>query len=244
MFSKTDNILNHILKQVIYKIKVNYGTFIGLIFFQLFGVFISLNGLSSGGDGIFNYKVITGDGILVLSFIWMVSLAATLTRKLLIDMDFVFPGNRNTSNLSNLIILFIGSAYAAVSAQLATYVMKSIMYFSYVNSEVLVGKPMITAIALFEGIYMAFLYSLMFSIVTYFIGVLCQRYKFAMAIIPVVLIIGCIPIIKINPEYISAIGKFFFWESNVGLFSIKTIGTSAIFFCMGSFVYNRLEVRR
>ncbi|RKQ33280.1 hypothetical protein [Oceanobacillus halophilus] len=235
-------------KQSVYKVKANLSMYSSLIVIQLLALLFSLGGTGTMGTSSVGYNGITirlfsADIVIVFTMIWGFITAIMLTTKAYKEDEFIFVTNRLTSNLSNIIFLFVASIFSGITAVLSGYLLKVIM-FSFFNYEFLHAGTSSEFGIFISGLLTTILYVFMFSSFGYLIGTVVQLSKMFIIIVPVVIIGGVYLLSRINQDVILDIGSFYFLESNFFIALTKIILTAGICFLAAIFISNRLEVRK
>jgi len=249
MFLTETNLMTVAKTQYRYKIKANAGMFVILIAVQLLAFLLSLNGgvgASSGGsDGItYNIKYISGDIIIVLTLFWALSIGIS-TAGSGFKMDFTFISNRVSSHLSSIAFLLTAAVVGGVTATLCGILLRVVMYYTQAGVDTGSGF-WIAPLSLLTGIFATILYAVLTSSIGYFAGMLVQRNRVFIVLLPV-LFFGTLFVEARSTSQvqtlISAI-EFFSKESSHALFALKAILVSALLYGCVILFSNRMEVRK
>ncbi len=236
-------------KQVQFKLHAYSGVFFSLVIVQLIGFLFSFNGsgMSGGGNSQFRYEIqyISGDVIVFFTMMWAFITAILTTTKAYRYDDFVFITNRMTSNLSNIIFLFISSLIASILAFLTSFVMKVVVYFS-ASTEYMLLLDSVTIKQIVFGIIGTCLYLFLLMGIGYFIGVLVQVHKSFILWISVLVIAALFYQEQSgrSDTFIGDVVTQFTMEANLFVFAIKVVLTTSLLFGGAMFITNRMEVGR
>jgi hypothetical protein len=242
----TANLMETVKKQFIFKLKANIDAFSSLVGIQFLAILFSLGGsssyMSSSENLHMQIKYYSADVVIVFTMIWALVTAITITTKPYRNQDFTFVTNRLSSSLSNILFLLAGSLLGAVTAILSRYVTQVIGYFGF--NENLYSAP-ISIGEIFLGISMSLIYIFCISSIGYLIGTLVQVNKLFSVVVPV-LVIGSLFLDAMmgREPFLIKLFQFYVMESSVVFFTLKMIGTSAVFFLASISILNRMEVRR
>ncbi|MBU8879952.1 hypothetical protein BGM26_13285 [Bacillus sp. FJAT-29790] len=233
-------------KQCAYKRKANIDSFSSLVMIQMIAILFSFGGSgmmgSSSGNMTIDVKYYSADIVIAFTMIWSLVTAITITTKPYRNQDFTFVTNRMSSSLANIFFLLIASIIGAITASLASYLLRALGYLLF--DYQFYGHPFLLK-ELILGIFITFLYVFCISSIGYLIGTLVQVNKIFIGVIPVLVIGSSILDSSMQREpFIANVFQFFFMESSIGLFIFKIVITAAIFFIASISILNRMEVRR
>ncbi|NLZ39071.1 MAG: hypothetical protein GX893_05625 [Firmicutes bacterium] len=245
MSLSTVNLLTNARRQFNYKLKANAGLFVSLLAVQMLAALLSANGTVSIGWGTGNsvayLRLISGDVIIIFSLLWAFTAGLTVAANAQ-RYDFVFVTNRLSSNLSSMAVLFILSAGGGVSATLCGILLRA---FLIITKDGFIFTN-ISPYVLLIGICSAVLYSLLFSAVGYFLGILAQRNK-AYAILLPALFLGLLFVEARSvggTRHILSVIHFFIRESSLLIFALKILLTVALLYGAAILIASKMEVRQ
>lgn len=251
MMSLTDPSLAAVVrKQIQFKMKSCIGMFSTLVILQLLALLFSLggSGMLGGSRSMISYEInyYSIDILVVFTILWAFINAILIKTKAYREDDFAFVTNRMSSNLSNIVFLFIGSIVGGITATLSGYLLRIAIYFLFDdNQQVIYSSTGYNLMELLVGTIAMILLIFLFSSLGYIIGTLVHLHKAFTYIVPVV-ILGFIFLVEVSTEFhvLMEIGKFYFGEDSFWLFGGKAIITLALFFAGSMMISNRLEVRQ
>ncbi|WP_210364192.1 hypothetical protein [Bacillus sp. REN3] len=235
-------------KQVRLKLKSYRGMFTSLMIVQILAILISLSGEANQGGSIDNFeydlRYYSGNMILAFTMIWAFISAIIMTTKAYRFDDYAFIANRLTSHIANVLFLIVASITGGMTTLFSTQVLKVIGLLKldrdYLSSMVL-SVPEFMA-----GLAATILYLFLFTAFGYLAGMLVQKNKLFLLLLPAVFF-GSIFIeafIPEQPALIPDISKFFGGETSFWLFTLKVLLVSSITFGIAIFTTNRTEVRQ
>ncbi|NLZ93323.1 MAG: hypothetical protein GX922_04810 [Firmicutes bacterium] len=245
MSLSTINLFTNVKRQLNYKLKANAGILFSLVAVQLLAALLSYNGTVSigwgSGTSFISLRLVSGDIIIIFSLIWAFTagliVAANSQR-----YDFVFVTNRLSSNLSSVAVLFILSVGGGVSATLCGILLR--VYLLLNNNSI--SSTYLSPYILLIGICSAVLYSLLFSAIGYFLGILSQRNK-AYAVLLPALFFGLLFVEARSvgsTRHILSVIYFFIKESSLLIFALKILLAVALLYSAVILIANRMEVRQ
>ncbi|WP_217587229.1 hypothetical protein [Lentibacillus saliphilus] len=237
-----------VMKQYQYKLKAYYQVFNSMVILQVIALLFSTGGIMfRGGRGFgldISLNTYTADMIIIFTFLWAFINAITITTKAYREDDFIFVTNRQTQHLSNMLFLITASVIGGVTAVLVGY-LNDIIFFFTTDPKTFAGySELITPFDVLTGVVATSLYVLMFCAAGYLVGVIIQLNRIFTVIIPV-LIIGFLIVggqtegIPVNVR----IYLFYVGETDVLLFMLKSLVTSALIFAGSFFLLRNKEVR-
>lgn len=245
------NLLALVRKQFIYKWKTNTGFFISLIIVQLLALCLSLNGTQTTGMGSqwlhITFMTATGDLIIVFTMIWCLFIAGALLTADRRNSDFYHVSNRLSSNLANTLFLLSASIAGAISAVLASVLLR-VVYYGVHGMQMLNGGEAFSLPPryLLLGVIVTAAYLWLLSSIGYLFEAIIQFHRIFNILIPVV-IIGCLFFFNMRYQSAGFIGQlwdFYTGENNLWLFMLKSLLTAALIFAATALMTNRMEVRR
>jgi|LSQX01.3.fsa_nt_gb hypothetical protein len=240
------SLFDTVKKQFLFKVKANIDFYSSLITMQVFGIFFAFAGISYGSTSgwlsvtIHYYSV---NAVIAFTVFWGFVTGVTILTKQYTDTDFIFITNRVSSTLSNILFLAATSLLGSVTAMLSKYLLLFASLYIF-NEHIVLGDIMSAGDFLF-GTAIAFLYVFLSCAVGYLIGTLVQINRIFIILIPA-LIIGSLILDGIQGRlpFVLKIYEFYFYESSVVLFILKTILTSAFCYIASLVILNRMEVRK
>ncbi len=242
----TANLAGTVKKQYFFKLRANYDAFSSLLGIQLLAIFISLGGansfFSSSYTTVLQIRYFSADIIIGFSMLWAFVTGITITTKPYRNHDFTFVTNRLSSSLSNILFLLTASIIGGMTAMLARN-LPLLMRYLFFDDTIYIMKLTVSDFLL--GTVVAIVYLFGVSAIGYFVGTLVQISKLFVVFIPALFIGLLILSTTISGEpFIVDIFEFYIMESSLGLFLLKMILTTAIFFIVSISMLNRMEVRR
>ncbi len=249
MSSTKNSLLETVKKQYMFKLRLYINLFISLIVVQVIAILFSSGGVGSHGTstGNINFfeKTFSSDIIIVFSLMWAFFAAVLLTTRDYRDMDFVFIGNRVSSNISNMVFLATASLVAGFTAVLGGVLPRVILYYSLGPHHILSDNYFLSLGDLSLAVLATFLYLILICALGYFCGMLVQLSKAFVVIIPA-LFFGTLITASAREEahLVDYVFNFFVEESSLSLFLVKVIFTAAVLFGSSLLMSNRLEVRK
>ncbi|MBM7604197.1 hypothetical protein JOC75_002170 [Metabacillus crassostreae] len=248
MFLTEVKLWDIVKKQTHYKLNANLSVFSSLLLIQVVGILLSTNGsgntsMGFNGDSI-NISFLTGDLIIIFTIIWAFISAIIITTKAYRNDDFIFISNRLSSNLSNILFLILASIVGGVTSILSGILLKVILLFVLKNDYTL--GTLISFQELLLGMFVSFLYIILFAAIGYFVGMVIQISKWFSILIPTLLIGNSIVSANQGKEefLVAEVFRFFAQESSLLLFFAKVIFTSSILFFFSVILSNKMEVRK
>lgn len=236
---------NVIKKQVKFKVKSYTGIFQSLVVLQLLGILFSTIGTASmsESDSFFSMTVdfyATGP-ILGMTAFWLFINTLLLTTTAYREDDFTFVTSRLSRLWANIIFLILLSVVGAVSAYLATNVLK--LYLFIQNNE-LVMEDLLSITSLITGLLGLIGYLVLVSAIAYAIGSIVQRNKVIAILISIgFIMLGTLMLQFQLEEIITQVQRFFTHETNIALFWLKIIITSSALFLLSWSLSRNSEVR-
>ena len=235
-------------KQFRFKMKSYRGMFTSLMMLQIIGILFSLGGEGGGGGGsdTFSYDMNYYSGNIILAFmmIWAFISAIVVTTQAYRFDDYSFVANRLSSHLSNILFLGWASVIGGVSFVLASQSLKLAILFQK-DREFIESQP-ITMPQMAEGLAATILYLFLFTALGYLVGMLVQRNKAFIIILPALLFGSLFLNVFLASEstLVIDIGQIFVRETSILLFMLKVLLTSALAYAISVWISNSLEVRK
>ena len=235
-------------KQFRFKMKSYRGMFTSLMMLQIIGILFSLGGEGGGGGGseTFSYDMNYYSGNIILAFmmIWAFISAIVVTTQAYRFDDYSFVANRLSSHLSNILFLGWASVIGGVTFVLASQSLKLAILFQK-DREFIESQP-ITMLQMAEGLAATILYLFLFTALGYLAGMLVQRNKAFIIILPALLFGSLFLNVFLASEstLVIDIGQIFVRETSILLFMLKVLLTSALAYAISVWVSNSLEVRK
>jgi hypothetical protein len=235
-------------KQFRFKLKSYRGVFTSLMMLQIIGILFSLGGEGGGGGGseTFSYDSNYYSGNLILAFmmIWAFISAIVITTQAYRFDDYSFVANRLSSHLSNILFLAWASIIGGVTFLLASQSLKLALLFQK-DREFIESQPM-TVLQTGEGLGATILYLLLFTAIGYLVGMLVQRNRIFMIVLPA-LLFGSIfmnVLLESQSTLVIDIGQIFVGETSFLLFLVKVLLASSLLYGAAAWISNSLEVRK
>ncbi|WP_226086844.1 hypothetical protein [Mesobacillus sp. S13] len=235
-------------KQFRFKLKSYRGVFTSLMMLQVIGLLFSLGGEggSGGGSETFSYDTnyYSGNFILAFMMIWAFISAIVVTTQAYRYDDYSFVANRLSSHLSNILFLGWASIIGGVTFLLASQSLKLAILFQQ-NREFIESQPM-TVLQMGEGLGATILYLFLFTALGYLVGMLVQRNRIFMIILPALLFGSIFMNVLLESEstLVIDIGQIFVRETSFVLFLIKVLLASSLLYGVAAWISNSLEVRK
>jgi hypothetical protein len=235
-------------KQLRFKMKSYRGMFTSLMMLQIIGILFSLGGEGGGGGGSdsLSYSMNNYSGNMLLAFmmIWAFISAIVVTTQAYRFDDYSFVANRLSSHLSNILFLGWASVIGGVTFLLASQSVKLAMLFQK-DREFIESQPM-SMLQMTEGLAATILYLFLFTALGYLVGMLVQRSKAFIIILPALLFGSLFLNVFLASEstLVIDIGQIFVRETSFMLFLLKVLLTSAIAYGISAWISNGLEVRK
>ncbi len=235
-------------KQFRFKMKSYRGMFTSLMMLQIIGILFSLGGEGGGGGGseTFSYDMNYYSGNIILAFmmIWAFISAIVVTTQAYRFDDYSFVANRLSSHLSNILFLGWASVIGGVTFVLASQSLKLAILFQK-DREFIESQP-ITMLQMAEGLTATILYLFLFTALGYLVGMLVQRNKAFIIILPALFFGSLFLNVFLASEstLVIDIGQIFVRETSFLLFMLKVLLTSALAYAISVWVSNSLEVRK
>lgn len=235
-------------KQFRFKLKSYRGMFTSLMMLQIIGILFSLGGEGGGGGGSdsFSYemKYYSGSFILAFMMIWAFLSAIIVTTQAYRFDDYAFVANRMSSNLANILFLGWASIIGGVTFLLASQSLK--LSVLILQEQDYIVSQRLSMLQMAEGLVGIILYLFLFTALGYLVGMLVQRNKIFILLLPA-LLFGSLFINVIfasESSLLIEVGRIFVKETSFLLFLLKVLFTSAVAFGSAIFLSNNLEVRK
>ncbi|TQR18871.1 hypothetical protein [Psychrobacillus soli] len=243
MFLSNSTLGEVVWTQLKFKMNAYLGAVVSLIFVQIIGLIVSMNGNSSTGSGVDNtsFTIITISSDVVFAFvgIWAVFVGKLFTTKAYRYDDFSFVATRLSSNLANFSVLCLMSIFAGVTTFLSNYILRVVLLLvsdvDYVKSVSIFEDPIGTIVNLSIMIILI----LTISAGGYLWGMLVQIHK-AFTYLLILLIITLL-VTKTGQTILQYV---FIENESIVFLIVKLIALSLVFFLLAILCSNRLEVRR
>jgi len=243
MMFLSNRTLGEVVKvQVKFKLNAYMSAFMGLIIVQILGIFISLDGTNSMGSGWNNISVnvslVSNDLIFLFVAIWAFFVGHLMTTKAYLYDDFSFVTTRLSSNLANIIVLFLMSLFAGATSILTNYVGRVILLLfdkvDYMRSPGLLDDPLSSIL----NFIVVTLLILTIASSGYLVGMLTQKNKLLLLFLPVI-VIGLL-----MADLWPTVLQFLFYENvSMWVFLVKLLIITITCFALAIVSSNRLEVR-
>lgn len=235
-------------KQFRFKLKSYRGVFTSLMILQIIGLLFSLGGEGGGGGGSetisYDVNYYSGNFLLAFVMIWAFISAIIVTTQAYRYDDYSFVANRLSSHISNILFLLYASVIGGITFVLASQSLKLAFLFQK-DRELIESQPM-TIQQLAEGFAGTILYLFLFTALGYLVGILVQRSKIFIVILPALLFGSLFLNVFLASEstYVIDIGQIFVREASFLLFFVKVLLTSALAYGIAAWISNSLEVRK
>lgn len=245
MYLTEVTLFNVVKKQVKFKVKSYTGIFQSFVVLQLLGILFATIGTSSMSESnsFFSMDVeFYSSGIILgMTAFWLIINALLLTTTAYREDDFTFVTNRLSRLWANIIFLIILSVIGAVSAYLATNVLK--VYLFIQNSE-LIMEDFLSITSMIISLLGLIGYFILLGSIAYAVGSIVQRNKVMAILISVGFIMLGTFLLQFQLEDMIAQVMFFFThETNFALFLLKVIATSSLLFLLSWSMSRNQEVR-
>jgi hypothetical protein len=235
-------------KQLRFKMKSYRGMFTSLMMLQVIGILFSLGGEGGGGGGseTFSYDTNYYSGNIILAFmmIWAFISAIVVNTQAYRFDDYSFVANRLSSHLSNILFLGWASVIGGITFVLASQSLKLAILF-HKDREFIESQPM-TVLQMTEGLAATILYLFLFTALGYLVGMLVQRNKAFIIILPALFFGSMFLNVFLASEstLVIDIGQIFVSETSFLLFMLKVLLASALAYGISIWFSNSLEVRK
>jgi hypothetical protein len=235
-------------KQFRFKLKSFRGMFTSLMLLQVMAILFSLGGDGGGGGGsdTFSYDMKNYSGNIIMAFmmIWAFISAIVVTTQAYRYDDYTFVANRLSSHLANILFLGWASVIGGITFVLASQSLKLSVFFLR-DREFIESQPL-TVLQMAEGAAATILYLFLFTAIGYLVGMLIQRNKIFIIILPGLLIGSLFLNVLLGSEstLVIDIGQFFMRETSFLLFALKVLLAAALAYAISAWISNSLEVRK
>ncbi|RQD74748.1 MAG: hypothetical protein D5R97_07280, partial [Candidatus Syntrophonatronum acetioxidans] len=157
-----NSLLEAVKKQYMFKLRLYMNLFISLVVVQVIAILFTTAGVGGRGTGAgnvnFNETFYSSDIIIAFTLIWAFFTALLLTTRDYRDMDFVFLGNRLSSNISNMGFLVTASLAVGLTAVLGGVFLRVLLYFSLGPYQILSENYFVSLGGLSLAVLVTFLY--------------------------------------------------------------------------------------
>ncbi|MDQ2087310.1 hypothetical protein RBH29_12830 [Herbivorax sp. ANBcel31] len=244
MFSTKTSLLSIVKKQYFNKLNQYSNIVFALVAIQIFTLAISftLYGTSIRRFNPFfviDIRSYADEIAIVFTMIFVLIASAILRSKTYRDMDFNFISNRLSSQLSTigflLTIVVAGSTFAVLSG----YMLRVLRYFLPISKPFSIIMSHISFQDFLLSVSIITLYLLLFSALGYFIGSLIYFNK----IFAVLLTVLFLTIIFFRIDYTVFVHNFYFHETSILVFTLKTLIPSIVLFLLSIMLTKEKEVR-
>lgn len=222
--------------------------FTSLMILQIIGILFSLAGEGGGGGGsdTFSYDMKNYSGNIILAFmmIWAFVSAIVVTTQAYRFDDYAFVANRMSSHLANILFLGWASVIGGVTFLLASQSLKLSVLF--LQEREFIESQRLSAFQMAEGLAGTILYLFLFAALGYLVGMLVQRSRIFIIIVPALFFGSLFINVLVGSEstLVIDIGQIFVKETSLLLFLLKVLITSAIAFGSAILISDSLEVRK
>ncbi|CAM3897223.1 ABC-2 family transporter protein [Mesobacillus thioparans] len=242
------NLWDIVKKQFRFKLKSYRGMFTSLMILQIIGILFSLGGEGGGGGGsdTFSYDMRNYSGNIILAFmmIWAFISAIVVTTQAYRFDDYAFVANRLSSHLANILFLGWASVIGGVTFLLASQSLKLSVLF--LQEREFIESQRLSTLQMAEGLAGTILYLFLFTALGYLVGILVQRSRIFIIILPA-LFFGSLFVnafFASEPTLLIDVGQIFVREASFLLFLFKAVSSSIIAFGFAIWISNSLEVRK
>ena len=242
------SLLENVRHQYLYQLKGRPGLFIAMAGMQVLALLFSWGGVGYYGMGTpyleVSIKYYSSDLVVSFTIIWMAIIAARVTTREYQNYDFSLVSNRLSGNLANAAFLATAAFVGGVTAILAGFLLRLIIYFKsdiYLLSEHLMPLPE----DLFTGMAVTVLYLLLFGALGYFCGILARLSK-VFVVLLAGLFFAAVSYAGNSPALVTILEKiydFYRGEGSLALLAIKVLVTALLLYACSFMLSNRLEVR-
>jgi hypothetical protein len=235
-------------KQFRFKLKSFRGMFTSLMILQVMAILFSLGGEGGGGGGTdtFSYdmKFYSGNIIIAFMMIWAFISAIVVTTQAYRFDDYTFVANRLSSHLGNILFLGWASIIGGITTVLASQSLKLSVFFLK-DREFVESQPL-TVLQMAEGLAATILYLFLFTAIGYLVGMLVQKNRVFIIILPALLFGSLFLNVLVGSEstFLIDIGQIFVRETSFLLFTVKVLLASALAYTISAWISNSLEVRK
>ncbi|MBU7005978.1 hypothetical protein [Phosphitispora fastidiosa] len=252
MMSLTEtNLIEVTKRQYFYKLRGYMSMFLNMVGVQIVALLFSSGGVS-GSSGMssnniqFSVNWFSADMVISFTLMWAFVVAIYLTTNDYRNIDFGFVSNRLSSNISNIAFLLTAGVAGGITASLAGYLIRVIVYLSTGSQNIVSENFLILPQELLAGTIAAALYIILVSSLGYFVGVLAQLHKIFVVLLPALIFGAMIAETRIagKPQTFVKLTEFFTNEGSFTLFALKVMITVVVLFWGGIIMSNRLEVRQ
>jgi hypothetical protein len=242
------NLWDIVKKQFRFKLKSYRGMFTSLMMLQIIGILFSLAGEGGGGGGsdTFSYdmKYYSGNIILAFMMIWAFISAIVITTQAYRFDDYAFVANRLSSHFANILFLAWASVIGGVTFLLASQSLKLSVLF--LQEREFIESQRLSTLQTAEGLAGTILYLFLFTALGYLVGMLVQRNRIFMIILPALLFGSIFINVFVGSEstLVIDIGQIFVNETSFLLFTLKVLLASGLAYGISAWISNSLEVRK
>jgi hypothetical protein len=235
-------------KQFRFKLKSFRGMLTSLMILQMMALLFSIGGEGGGGGGSDNFsydmKYYSGNIILAFTIIWAFISAIVVTTQAYRFDDYTFVANRLSSHLANILFLGWSSVIGGVTFLLASQSLKLTVLFLK-DREFITTQPL-TGLQMVEGLAATILYLFLFTAIGYVVGMLVQKSRVFLIILPGLLFGSLFLNVFLNSQstFVIDVGQIFVRETSFLLFTLKVLLTSMTAYGIAIWISNRLEVRK
>ncbi|SHK51990.1 hypothetical protein SAMN02745163_03949 [Clostridium cavendishii DSM 21758] len=241
--------------QYLFKLKSNLNFFIALILLQLTIILLGATYISNSSASTANVNCIvlgfSGDLVISITFIWAFIIAFSLTTKKNRYINFSFVSNRLSNHLSNIAFLITIALYGSLTASMSSGFSKIVRYITS-SSQIISSKGFeLDPQYLLINIIGILFYLLLICSIGYFIGSIFQLNWTLILVLPIIPIL-MVFLIKNSPyltfsiiwDLLEKIISFYFLESSLLIFILKTLITALFLILISIFISKKLEVRK
>jgi len=246
MFLAEANSWSVVKKLYVYKLRALIGMFSTLVFVQLLAFAFSVGGsgrsITYSGNSSVTVQLYSGLTIFVFTLMWAFFIGISVTAKHHRDAEFSFVTNRLTSNVSNIAFLLTACLIGGITAPLLGYVLRFAVYWT-TDKEFVLNSAAQSPLEPLIGMIVTFLYAGLLASIGYTAGMLVQRNRLFIVLLPG-LSIGLLILGARQGVLLPAIVDFYFNEPSLAVLGVKIIITQFILYMLSILISNRLEVRQ
>jgi hypothetical protein len=176
--------------------------------------------------------------------IWAFISAIVVTTQAYRFDDYTFVANRLSSHLGNILFLGWASIIGGITTVLASQSLKLSVFFLK-DREFVESQPL-TVLQMAEGLAATILYLFLFTAIGYLVGMLVQKNRVFIIILPALLFGSLFLNVLVGSEstFLIDIGQIFVRETSFLLFTVKVLLASALAYTISAWISNSLEVRK
>lgn len=238
-------LINVVKTQFQYKLRTHISMLSTLMLYQIIfialGILLSSTSFGSGNETFsLSINEYSANNVIGVTMIWSFIAGVILTKKSSKEIMNNFVVNKKSNHLANGLFILLMSVFAGITAFLSHFIIASGVSLIY-GVDFLTSQGDLLFNEVFSGIIITILYILLISVIGYLLGGFAQVNK-GITIVVIVLCLFGGSISEVMDLYIK-VGSFYYSETNIILFSVKILITTAVLFIVAMSVGKRLEVR-